>query len=48
MMMGVFLVVCSVMSNLLEQAISSDSGDRAQRAQIIGKWLQTAARFLAE
>jgi hypothetical protein len=65
------------MSNLLEEAISSDNGDhaakiiqqalgiesdevanncfpkswpndRAQRASIIGEWLQTEARFLAE
>ena len=65
------------MANLLEQAISSDNGDRAakitqevlgiqnddvvnycfpqhwptgrsQRAAIIGEWLQTEARFLAE
>ena len=65
------------MPNLLEQAISSDNGDRAakiiqralgmesdevanyvfpktwpadrtQRAHIIGEWLQTEARFLAE
>ena len=65
------------MLNLLEQAISSDNGDRAakiigralgiesdevanycfpkhwpadraQRASIIGEWLQTEARFLAE
>jgi hypothetical protein len=65
------------MTNLLEQAISSDNGDRAakiiqhalgiesddvanycfpkswpddraQRASIIGEWLQTEARFLAE
>jgi hypothetical protein len=65
------------MSNLLEQAICADDGDRAakiiqralgiesdevanycfpkswpgdraQRASIIGEWLQTEARFLAE